>query len=115
MEKFQKPLMIAILLALLTVPVYAWATGSLYPLTLFGRILVFVLAAVGLNLVLGFGGMVSLGHAMYIGLGAYAVGVMSYLGIASGPVHLAVALLVTLLSPCQWAGLHCARMASPSS
>lgn len=108
MEKFQKPLMIAVLLALLAVPVYAWATGSLYPLTLFGRILVFVLAAVGLNLVLGFGGMVSLGHAMYVGLGAYAVGVMSYLGIASGPVHLAVALLVTAVVavPVGWIALR---------
>ena len=108
MEKFQKPLMIAVLLALLAVPVYAWATGSLYPLTLFGRILVFVLAALGLNLVLGFGGMVSLGHAMYVGLGAYAVGVMSYLGIASGPVHLAVALLVTAVVavPVGWIALR---------
>ncbi|NJM44511.1 MAG: branched-chain amino acid ABC transporter permease [Brachymonas sp.] len=100
--------MIAILLALLAVPVYAWATGSLYPLTLFGRILVFVLAALGLNLVLGFGGMVSLGHAMYVGLGAYAVGVMSYLGIGSGPVHLAVALLVTAVValPVGWIALR---------
>ncbi len=108
MERFQKPLMLLILLALACVPLYAWATGSLYPLTLFGRILVFVLAAVGLNLVLGFGGMVSLGHAMYVGLGAYAVGVMSYLGIASGPVHLAVALIATTLValPVGWIALR---------
>lgn len=108
MERFQKPLMIAILLALACVPLYAWVTGSLYPLTLFGRILVFALAALGLNLVLGFGGMVSLGHAMYVGFGAYAVGVMSYLGIASGPVHLLVALTVTALValPVGWIALR---------
>ncbi len=108
MERFQKPLMLLILLALFLVPVYAWATGSLYPLTLFGRILVFVLAALGLNLVLGFGGMVSLGHALYVGLGAYAVGVMSYLGVSSGPVHLAAALLVTALValPVGWIALR---------
>jgi branched-chain amino acid transport system permease protein len=66
------------------------------------------LAALGLNLVLGFGGMVSLGHAMYVGLGAYAVGVMSYLGIASGPAHLAVALLVTAVVavPVGWIALR---------
>jgi Branched-chain amino acid transport system / permease component len=108
MERFQKPLMMLILLLLASVPLYAWATGSLYPLTLFGRILVFVLAALGLNLVLGFGGMVSLGHAMYVGLGAYAVGIMSYLGIASGPVHLAVALIATTLValPVGWIALR---------
>ncbi|MFM7332202.1 MAG: branched-chain amino acid ABC transporter permease [Brachymonas sp.] len=108
MERFQKPLMIAFLLALACVPLYAWATGSLYPLTLFGRMLVFALAALGLNLVLGFGGMVSLGHAMYVGLGAYAVGVMSYLGIANGPVHLLVALAVTALValPVGWIALR---------
>ena len=108
LERLQIPLMLLILLALFLVPVYAWATGSLYPLTLFGRILVFALAALGLNLVLGFGGMVSLGHAMYVGLGAYAVGVMSYMGIASGPVHLAAALLVTALValPVGWIALR---------
>jgi branched-chain amino acid transport system permease protein len=108
MQRFQKLLMVFILLALACVPLYAWVTGSLYPLTLFGRILVFALAALGLNLVLGFGGMVSLGHAMYVGLGAYAVGVMSYLGITSGPVHLLVALVVTAVValPVGWIALR---------
>ena len=100
--------MIAVLAGLALVPLYAWVMGSLYPLTLFGRILVFVLAALGLNIALGFGGMVSLGHAMYVGLGAYAVGILSALGVTSGAVHLVAALVATTLIalPVGWIALR---------
>ena len=100
--------MIAVLAGLALVPLYAWVMGSLYPLTLFGRILVFVLAALGLNIALGFGGMVSLGHAMYVGLGAYAVGILSAVGVTSGAIHLvAVLVATTLISlPVGWIALR---------
>ena len=62
-----------------------------YYVTLFSRILIYALAASSLNLILGYGGMVSFGHALYFGLGAYAVGILSYHGIGSGWVHLVVA------------------------
>jgi branched-chain amino acid transport system permease protein len=96
------------LLAFLMVPVYAWATGDVYALTLFGRILVFVLAATGLNLALGYGGMVSLGHAMYIGLGAYSMAILTLMGLHSGWLHLATALLVSGLValPLGWVALR---------
>jgi branched-chain amino acid transport system permease protein len=84
-----------VVLAFLMVPVYVAITQDTYALTLFGRILVFALAALGLNLALGFGGMVSLGHAMYIGFGAYSVAILSTLGIHAGWVHLLVSLGVT--------------------
>ena len=108
MHKLRTPLMIAVLAGLALVPLYAWVTGSLYPLTLFGRILVFVLAALGLNIALGFGGMVSLGHAMYVGLGAYAVGILSALGVTSGAIHLVAALVATSLIalPVGWIALR---------
>lgn len=100
--------MIAVLAGLALVPLYAWVMGSLYPLTLFGRILVFVLAALGLNIALGFGGMVSLGHAMYVGLGAYAVGILSAVGVTSGAIHLVAALVATTLIslPVGWIALR---------
>ena len=100
--------MLLILAAFALVPLYAWLTGSVYPLTLFGRILVFALAALGLNLVLGFAGMVSLGHAMYLGFGAYAVGICSFYGVHSGPLHLLIALVVTALIalPVGWIALR---------
>ena len=80
--------MVLMLAAFALVPLYCWWVDSVYPLTLFGRILVFALAALGLNLALGYGGMVSLGHAMYIGFGAYAVGIGSALGMESGVLQL---------------------------
>ncbi len=94
--------------AIAGVPVYAWFTQDVYVLTLFGRILAFALAALGLNLALGFGGMVSLGHAMYIGLGAYAVGILSTLGIHSGWLHIATALIgtVVIAAPLGWVALR---------
>lgn len=102
-----------ILLGLALVPLYAWLADDVYVLTYFGRILAFALAALGLNLVLGFGGMASLGHAMYVGFGAYTVGILSTLGITSGWLHLAVAALVTLTIslPVGWVALRTRGMA----
>ncbi len=85
----------ALIVFLFALPIYAWAMDDQYLLTLFGRILAFALCALGLNLALGFGGMVSLGHAMYIGFGAYSVGILSELGVTSGWLHMAVALATT--------------------
>ena len=96
------------LLAFALVPIYAWATGDVYALTLFGRILVFVLAATGLNLALGYGGMVSFGHAMYIGLGAYSVAILTLMGLHSGWLHLITAVAVSGLVaiPVGWVALR---------
>ena len=82
----------SVLVLLAFVPVLASALGQPFYVTLFTRILIFALAAMSLNLILGFGGMVSFGHAMYIGLGAYAVGVLSHHGVGNGWVHLAAGL-----------------------
>ena len=83
----------AVLIALALVPVVAAALSQPYYVTLFTRILVFAIAAVGLNLILGYAGLVSFGHAMYMGLGAYAVAIASFYGITSGLAHVALALL----------------------
>lgn len=89
---------IVIIFALLfLLPVYATYTDSPYLLTQFGRILVFALAAIGLNLALGFGGMVSFGHAMYIGIGAYCVAIATLHGYSNGLLHIFIVLLVTAI------------------
>jgi branched-chain amino acid transport system permease protein len=85
---------VLLLAGLALVPLLASLLGQPFWVTLFTRILIFALAAMGLNLVLGFGAMVSFGHAMYIGIGAYAVGILSYHGIDSGGVQLLAALAV---------------------
>jgi branched-chain amino acid transport system permease protein len=64
-------------------------------LTLFTRIVILALAAVRLNLLLGYGGMMSFGHAAYLGIGGYAVGILAFEGITSGFVQWPVALLVS--------------------
>ncbi len=105
---WRKGLAALLMAGLAGVPIYAWWAQDVYALTLFGRILAFSLAAMGLNLALGFGGMVSLGHAMYIGLGAYAVGILSSLGIHAGWLHITSAVLVTVLiaAPLGWVALR---------
>ncbi|BBO91390.1 branched-chain amino acid ABC transporter permease [Desulfosarcina ovata] len=61
----------------LTLPVIATMAGEPYLVTLFSRILIYALAAVSLDLMLGFGGLVSLGHAAFFGIGAYVVCILS--------------------------------------
>lgn len=90
------------------VPAIAALAGQPYYVTVFSRIMVFGLAAVGLNLILGFGGLVSLGHALYIGIGAYAVGILSFHGVTSGFAHLGAALAVGTISAVL-IGLVCLR------
>ncbi len=74
-------------------PLVAALTGESFYVTFVSRMMIYALAALGLNLIIGFGAMVSFGHAMYIGVGAYAVGILSYHGVGNGYVHVAVALL----------------------
>jgi branched-chain amino acid transport system permease protein len=91
----------AVLAMLALVPVYAAATGNPFALTLFSRIVIMAMAAVSLNLIMGYGGMVSFGHAAYLGIGGYAVGILWKEGFGSGfmqwPVAVAVSALFALI------------------
>ncbi|MFC3110560.1 branched-chain amino acid ABC transporter permease [Undibacterium arcticum] len=74
----------ALLLAVLLIfPLAANVLGQAFYIGLASRLLIFALAASSLNLILGFGGMVSLGHAAYFGAGAYTVGILMQYGVAS--------------------------------
>jgi branched-chain amino acid transport system permease protein len=86
-----------IVAGLLLLPVFSQATGNLFVLTLFTRIVIFALAAVSLNLIMGYGGMMSFGHAAYLGIGGYAVGILAAEGIGSGFIQWPVALLASAL------------------
>ncbi len=83
---------VAVLLALAAVPPLAAALGQPFYLDLVRRIMIFAIAAVSLNLILGYGGMVSFGHAAYLGIGAYAVGILAHHGIHDGFLQFAVAI-----------------------
>jgi branched-chain amino acid transport system permease protein len=87
---------VAALLALLVLlPVYTAATGNTFIMTLFTRIVILAIAAVSLNLIMGFGGMVSFGHAAYLGIGGYAVGILAKEGIDAGLVQWPLALVLS--------------------
>jgi branched-chain amino acid transport system permease protein len=82
---------------LVALPPLATALGQTYYIDLVRRMLILAIAAVSLNLILGYGGLVSFGHAAYLGVGAYAVGILGFYGIANGWVHLLVAVAASAL------------------
>ena len=84
-------------LGLTLLPVYSALSGNIFILTLFTRIVIFALAAASLNLIMGYGGMMSFGHAAYLGIGGYAVGILAFEGIGSGFIEWPVALLASAL------------------
>lgn len=86
------------LTALALVPAVAAAADAPFYVGLFARVMIFAIAAVSLDLILGYGGLVSFGHAAYLGIGAYAVGILSFHGIANGFVHFAAALLAAAVA-----------------
>jgi branched-chain amino acid transport system permease protein len=83
---------IVLLLGLALVPPVAGAFGDDFYPDLFTRIMIFAIAAISLDLILGYGGMISFGHAAFLGVGAYAVGIMDHYGIDNGFAQFAVAI-----------------------
>ena len=81
-----------VLLLLAAVPPIAMALNQPFYLDLLRRIMILSIAAVSLNLILGYGGMVSFGHAAYLGIGAYAVGVFAHYGVTNGYLQWLVAI-----------------------
>jgi len=67
-----------VLLLLVAVPAWAYFSDQPFTITLMTRAAIFALAATGLNIALGLGGLVSLGHAVFFGLGGYSMGILAY-------------------------------------
>jgi branched-chain amino acid transport system permease protein len=87
---------VAILL-LAALPPVALALGQPYYLDLFRRIMIFAIAAISLNLILGYGGLVSFGHAAYLGIGGYAVGILAFYGFTNGWLQWGTAIVASAL------------------
>jgi branched-chain amino acid transport system permease protein len=99
-RRFRNPralVVAAVLAALALLPLYTQVSGNAFALTLFTRILILALAASSLNLILGYGGMMSFGHAAYLGIGGYAIGILADAGVTSGFVQWPVALAVSAM------------------
>ena len=88
---------VLLLLALLALPTLLSALGQDFYVGVASRILIFALAASSLNLILGFGGMISFGHAAFLGIGAYTVGILMQYGVDSAWLAWPLALLVGAL------------------
>lgn len=98
---YQRPLACGLLLLLLALPAALDASGQAFYIGFATRILIFALAATSLNLVLGFGGMFSLGHAAFFGAGAYVAALCMNVGITDAllafPLAMTVAGLLALV------------------
>jgi len=81
------------LLALALVPPLAGVFNQPFYIDLFRRTMIFAIAALSLDLILGYGGLVSFGHAAYLGIGAYAVGVLMHHGVTNGFLQWTVAIV----------------------
>jgi branched-chain amino acid transport system permease protein len=90
---YQKPLAIVLLLAALALPSLLSAFGQEFYVGFATRVLIFALAASSLNLVLGFGGMFSLGHAAFFGAGAYVAAICMQAGISDALLAFPLAML----------------------
>jgi branched-chain amino acid transport system permease protein len=83
--------------ALIALPPLMSAINQPFYIDLVRRVMILAIAAVSLNLILGYGGMVSFGHAAYLGVGAYSVGILAFYGISNGFLQFAVAIAASAL------------------
>ncbi|HYY59968.1 MAG TPA: branched-chain amino acid ABC transporter permease, partial [Burkholderiales bacterium] len=92
---------IGVFLVLAAFPLVMQAMDAMFYVSLASRILIYAIAATSLNLVLGYGGMVSFGHAAFFGAGAFVVGIMAVEGVRSAwiawPAAIAVAALAAFV------------------
>lgn len=86
-------LVLGLLILMLALPAILAAFGQTFYLGLLSRMLIYALAATSLNLILGYGGMDSFGHAVFLGLGGYGVAIAADHGITSALVAWPLALL----------------------
>ncbi len=85
---------LVLLVALAAFPLVAPLLGMEFYIGFVRRVLIMALAAASLNFILGFGGMVALGHAGFIGVGAYTVVAFADAGVTSAWVLWPMAALV---------------------
>lgn len=69
---------LAVILGFLAVPIWALAADEPFTITLVTKAAILALAAAGLNIALGIGGMVSFGHAVFFGIGGYSMGILAH-------------------------------------
>ena len=76
-------------------PIIAPLIGEPYWIDVFIRVMIWAIAAISLDLILGYGGMVSFGHSMFFGIGGYTIGILAYYDIFNGFIQWPVGLLLS--------------------
>jgi branched-chain amino acid transport system permease protein len=89
------PIVLFVIFAAL--PLFAALKAEAYVLSLVTRVMIFAIAALALDLLIGYGALVSFGHAAFIGLGAYTVGILGAHGVNDALITLPVTLAVSAL------------------
>ncbi len=89
---------LAVFVLLAIFPLVMQAMDGLFYVSLASRILIYAIAATSLNLILGYGGMVSFGHAAFFGSGAFVVGIMAVEGVTSAWIAWPAAIVVAALA-----------------
>jgi branched-chain amino acid transport system permease protein len=87
-NRLRSTVTLLVLLALASVPLW----GQAFYQDMANRLMILAIAALSLNLVLGYGGMISFGHAAYLGIGAYGVGIPAYYDVYNGFMHFPLAI-----------------------
>jgi len=88
----------ALLALLLAFPLAASQWDQSFYVSFASRIMIYAIAATSLNLILGYGGMISFGHAAYLGAGAYTVGILMQEGVTSACIAWPAAVVIASLS-----------------
>jgi len=99
MNRETSPWLWTLLLAMaIVLPLVLHAQGQDFYISMVSRMMIYGIAACSLNLILGFGGLVSFGHAAFLGIGAYTVGIMITESVTNGWLNFAMAMGVSALA-----------------
>jgi len=86
-----------VIVAFALVPVFTSLSGQIFYLDIFSRIMILAIAAMSLNLLIGYSNMISFGQAAFLGIGAYSVGIPVYYEVYNGYIHLGLAVGISAL------------------
>jgi len=90
LSKLKLSILIGSFLILAALPMITEAIDEPFYIDLMARVMIFSIAAMSLDFILGMAAMISFGHALYLGLGTYAVGIMAHYEVTNGWLQLLV-------------------------
>lgn len=87
----------AVFIILALLPILLSFSGQSFFISVICRMMIYAIAALSLDLILGYGGMVSFGHAAFLGIGAYTVLILNGMGVTDLAIQTIAALVVSAL------------------